>query len=152
MSNQTVLVTGASKGIGRAIALRLAKDGFDIAVHFNSDNAGAESVLADIETAGKQGRLLQFDVTNREQCKSVLETDIEKNGAYYGVVSNAGIARDAAFPAMTDDDWDGVITTNLDGMYNVLHPCVMPMVSARKGGTYCYIVFPIRYFRQSWPG
>jgi 3-oxoacyl-[acyl-carrier protein] reductase len=134
MSNQTVLVTGASKGIGRAIALRLAKGGFDIAVHFNSDKAGAESVLADIEATGQQGRLLQFDVTNREQCKSVLETDIEKYGAYYGVVSNAGIARDAAFPAMTDKDWDSVMTTNLDGMYNVLHPCVMPMVSARKGG------------------
>ena len=134
MSNKTVLVTGASKGIGRAIALRLAKDGFDIAVHFNSDKAGAESVLADIKSEGQQGRLLQFNVTDREQCKSVLETDIENHGAYYGVVSNAGIARDAAFPAMTDDDWDSVITTNLDGMYNVLHPCVMPMVSARKGG------------------
>ncbi|KMV29737.1 3-ketoacyl-ACP reductase FabG2 [Photobacterium swingsii] len=129
-----VLVTGASKGIGRAVATQLAKDGFTLVVHYMSDKAGAEATLADITTAGGAGRILQFDISNRQQCRDVLEADIAEHGAYYGVVSNAGITRDTAFPAMTEEEWDGVIHTNLDSFYNVLHPCVMPMVQKRKGG------------------
>lgn len=129
-----VLVTGASKGIGRAIAIQLAQDGFTIAVHYMSDQAGAESTLATIICAGGQGRIIQFDISNREQCRLHLEQDIADHGAYYGVVSNAGITRDTAFPAMTEQEWDGVIHTNLDSFYNVLHPCVMPMVQLRQGG------------------
>lgn len=129
-----VLVTGASKGIGRAISEQLAKDGFYVVVHYMSDQAGAEQTLATIEENGGSGRLIQFDISNRAQCKERLENDIETNGAYYGVVSNAGITRDTAFPAMTEEEWDGVIHTNLDSFYNVLHPCVMPMVQKRKGG------------------
>ena len=129
-----VLVTGASKGIGRAISEQLAKDGFYVVVHYMSDQAGAEQTLATIEENGGSGRLIQFDISNRAQCKERLENDIETNGAYYGVVSNAGITRDTAFPAMTEEEWDGVIHTNLDSFYNVLHPCVMPMVQLRKGG------------------
>ncbi|MGF1688569.1 3-ketoacyl-ACP reductase FabG2 [Photobacterium japonica] len=129
-----VLVTGASKGIGRAIAIQLAKDGFSLVVHYMSDRAGAEATLAEIEHAGGTGRLLQFDISDRAQCREQLEQDIEAHGAYYGVVSNAGITRDTAFPAMTEAEWDGVIHTNLDSFYNVLHPCVMPMVRLRKGG------------------
>lgn len=132
--NRSVLVTGASKGIGRAIALKLAADGFTVGVHFHSDKQGAQETLAAIETAGGAGRLLQFDVGNREQCREVLEADLEQHGAWYGVVSNAGITRDGAFPALSEDDWDSVIHTNLDSFYNVIHPCVMPMISARKGG------------------
>ncbi|PSU35792.1 3-ketoacyl-ACP reductase FabG2 [Photobacterium lutimaris] len=129
-----VLVTGASKGIGRAIATQLAKDGFSIVVHYMSDEAGAAATLQEIVTAGGNGRLLPFDISDREQCREQIEQDIAQNGAYYGVVSNAGITRDTAFPAMTAEEWDGVIHTNLDSFYNVLHPCVMPMVRLRKGG------------------
>ncbi|MDD9178868.1 MULTISPECIES: 3-oxoacyl-ACP reductase FabG [Aliivibrio] len=129
-----VLVTGASKGIGRAISEQLAKDGFFVVVHYMSDKAGAEQTLATIEENGGSGRLIQFDISDRAQCKATLENDIEAHGAYYGVVSNAGITRDTAFPAMTEEEWDGVIHTNLDSFYNVLHPCVMPMVQKRKGG------------------
>lgn len=129
-----VLVTGASKGIGRAISEQLAKDGFYVVVHYMSDKAGAEITLAAIQEHGGEGRLIQFDISDRAQCKATLESDIETHGAYYGVVSNAGITRDTAFPAMTEEEWDGVIHTNLDSFYNVLHPCVMPMVQKRKGG------------------
>ncbi|OEF25442.1 3-ketoacyl-ACP reductase FabG2 [Vibrio rumoiensis] len=128
------LVTGASKGIGRAIAIQLAQDGFSVVVHYMSDKAGAEKTLSDIQQAGGQGRLLQFDISDRDQCRDMLEADIAEHGAYYGIVSNAGITRDTAFPAMMSEEWDSVIHTNLDSFYNVLHPCVMPMVQLRKGG------------------
>ncbi|WP_225760023.1 MULTISPECIES: 3-ketoacyl-ACP reductase FabG2 [unclassified Leclercia] len=132
--SRSVLVTGASKGIGRAIALKLAADGFTLGVHYHRDAAGAEETLKAIEQAGGHGRLLSFDVGNRAQCREVLEQDIEAHGPWYGVVSNAGIARDGAFPALSEEDWDSVIHTNLDSFYNVIHPCIMPMIGTRKGG------------------
>ncbi|WED25963.1 3-oxoacyl-ACP reductase FabG [Vibrio sp. DW001] len=133
MSRQ-VLVTGASKGLGRAIAVQLAKDGFMVIVHYMGDKEGGQATLSMIENEGGQGRLIQFDISHRQECKSRLEADINQFGAYYGIVNNAGITRDTAFPAMTEEEWDGVIHTNLDSFYNVLHPCVMPMVQMRKGG------------------
>jgi len=132
--SRSVLVTGASKGIGRAIALKLAADGFTLGVHYHRDAAGAQETLKAIEQAGGNGRLLSFDVGNRAQCREVLEQDIEAHGPWYGVVSNAGIARDGAFPALSEEDWDSVIHTNLDSFYNVIHPCIMPMIGTRKGG------------------
>lgn len=132
--SRSVLVTGASKGIGRAIALKLAADGFTLGVHYHRDAAGAQDTLNAIQQAGGNGRLLSFDVGNRAQCREVLEQDMEVNGPWYGVVSNAGIARDGAFPALSEEDWDSVIHTNLDSFYNVIHPCIMPMIGTRKGG------------------
>lgn len=131
---KTILVTGASKGIGRAIGERLAQDGFQIALHYGRDRDGATATLTAIESAGGVGRLLTFDLTDRDQCRAVLEDDIKLHGSYWGIVLNAGIARDAPFPAMTDEEWDSVLDTDLGGFFNVLRPTVMPMVSARKGG------------------
>jgi 3-oxoacyl-[acyl-carrier protein] reductase len=133
MTNR-ILVTGASGGIGRAIALRLAQDGFEIAVHYGRNEAAGQETLRQVNGSGGTGYLLSFDVANREECRNVLTSFIEEHGAFYGVVLNAGITRDTAFPAMTDDEWDQVIHTNLDGFYNVLKPATMPMVSARNGG------------------
>lgn len=131
---KTILITGSSRGIGKAIALELAQKGFDIVIHCRSRIQEAEEVAQSIKNLGKNARVLQFDVSNREQAKIVLETDVEANGAYYGVVLNAGLTRDNAFPALSEEDWDIVLRTNLDGFYNVLHPVMMPMIRRRKAG------------------
>ena len=129
-----VLVTGSGRGIGKAIALKLAVDGFDVAVHCRSDIESANQTRQQIESLGRASWLLQFDVADRSACRQALEQDIAEHGAYYAVVCNAGITRDGAFPAMSEQDWDSVIHTNLDGFYNVLHPVVMPMIQLRQGG------------------
>ena len=134
MSGRSVLVTGASRGIGRAIALRAAADGFDVAVHCRSRRDEAEAVAAECRALGVAARVLCFDVADRAACRAELEADVEAHGAPYGVVCNAGIASDNAFPAMSGEEWDRVIHTNLDGFYNVLHPLVMPMVRRRQPG------------------
>jgi len=134
MMDRTVLVTGASKGTGQAIAQRLARDGYHIVVHYRSDRAGAEATLAAVRAACADGRLLGFDIADRAACHDALTADMADHGPYWGIVLNAGIARDSAFPAMEDADWDLVVNTNLGGFYNLLRPVVMPMVSARKGG------------------
>lgn len=132
--DSTILVTGGSRGIGRAIALRLARDGFDVVVHCRSRVAEAETVAGEIRALGRAARVLAFDVADRAACAQALEADLAEHGAYYGVVCNAGIARDNAFPAMSGEDWDAVIHTNLDAFYNVLNPLVMPLVRRRKPG------------------
>lgn len=132
--SETILVTGSSRGIGRAIALRLARANFDLVLHCRSRREEAEAVQAQIAALGRSARILQFDVADREACRNALEADVDTHGAYYGVVCNAGLTRDGAFPALSEDDWDVVLRTNLDGFYNVLHPLTMPMVRRRKPG------------------
>lgn len=131
---RTALVTGSSRGIGRAVAIALAQNGFDIVLHCRSRMEELHAVRDEIVAMGRNVRCLQFDIANREQAQSVLLDDVEKHGAYYGVVCNAGITRDNAFPAITGEEWDAVIHTNLDGFYNVVQPLVMPMIRTRKGG------------------
>ena len=132
--NESILVTGSSRGIGKSIALRLAQSGFDIVVHCRSRIEEAEEVAQSIRELGRQARVLQFDVSHRYETAEKLLADVESHGAYYGVVLNAGLTRDNAFPALTDEDWDVVLRTNLDGFYNVLHPIIMPMIRRRKAG------------------
>jgi len=131
--DKTVLITGSSRGIGKETALYLAKNGFDIVLHCNKNKEKALEVQKTIEEIGRKVRILQFDVSNREQTKGVLLKDIEENGIYYGVVVNAGITADNPFPAMEDEEWDRVINTNLNGFYNTLRPLILPMIQNRKG-------------------
>jgi 3-oxoacyl-[acyl-carrier protein] reductase len=132
--NKSVLVTGSSRGIGKAIALRLARDGYDIVVHCRNHREAADCVAQAISALGRNARVLQFDVGERALVAAILETDIAQHGCYYGVICNAGIVRDNVFPAMTGEDWDTVMRTNLDGFYNVLNPLIMPMVRRRAPG------------------
>lgn len=132
--SKNVLVTGSSRGIGREIAIYLAKNGYDIVLHCNRNIQKAEEILKEIQTLGRQCRILQFNISNREECKKILLKDIDENGCYFGVVLNAGISKDNVFPAMEDNEWDDVLNTNLGGFYNVLRPIVMPMISSRIRG------------------
>lgn len=132
--SETVLVTGSSRGIGKAIALYLAQKGYDVVVHCRSQRTQAELVVAEIKTMGQASRILQFDLSERELCAEQLIQDIDQHGAYYAVVCNAGVTADNAFPALTGEEWDSVIHTNLDGFYNVLYPLIMPMIRRRKPG------------------
>jgi 3-oxoacyl-[acyl-carrier protein] reductase len=131
---RSVLVTGSSRGIGRAIALRLARDGFDVVVHCISARGQAQEVCDQIRQLGCTSRVLQFDVGDRDSAQLHLEADISAHDTYYGVVCNAGVTADAAFPAMTAAQWDQVVHTNLDAFYNVLQPLTMPMVRRRQPG------------------
>jgi 3-oxoacyl-[acyl-carrier protein] reductase len=134
MMCKRVLVTGASRGIGKQIALALARAGFDIVVHYRSRETAAQSVLKAVREIGVEASLMSFDLADRNAAAAALVQDMDAKGVYYGVVCNAGIHRDNAFPALTDSDWDDVLRTNLDGFYNVLHPIIMPMVGAKQGG------------------
>lgn len=132
--NKTVLVTGSSRGIGKAVALRLARDGYDIVVHYRSRREQAERVAEMVVAMGRQARVLQFDIADRATTATALNNDIDAHACYYGVVCNAGVIRDGAFPAMSGENWDVVLKTNLDGFYNVLNPLIMPMVRRRAPG------------------
>jgi 3-oxoacyl-[acyl-carrier protein] reductase len=134
MEQRRILVTGSSRGIGKAIALRLAADGFAVGVHCRTRRDEAEQVAARIIETGGKASVLQFDVCDRDGTRQALEADLAANGPWWGIVVNAGVTRDNAFPALSDEDWDVVIDTGLNGFYNVVHPLVMPLVRARKGG------------------
>ncbi len=128
-----ILVTGASGGIGRAIAIDAAKAGYYVICHYNRGKEKAEATLSQIESVGGSGELVQFDVTDRSDSKTKLDAITEKHGALWGVVSNAGITRDNTFAGLSGDDWDSVIHTNLDSFYNVLNPLIMPMCRKKCG-------------------
>lgn len=131
---KSVLITGSTGGIGTAIAQALAKMGYDLVLHYHQNKTKAISLKDEFERQNITVRILQFDVADRSQTKDVLLADMTQNGAYYGVICNAGIIKDQAFPAMTGEEWDTVLTTNLDSFYNILNPIIMPMVRAKQGG------------------
>ena len=133
MSEKKVLVTGASRGIGRAIALAVSEAGFNVIAHYNSGKDAAKSLEKEILDKGGKAELIQFDVSNREECREKLEKWTEENGALWGIVSNAGVCADNAFPALSGEEWDMVLRTDLDSFYNVIHPLIMPICRKKQG-------------------
>jgi 3-oxoacyl-[acyl-carrier protein] reductase len=131
--DKKVLITGAGRGIGRAIALAASEAGYTVIAHYNSSEAPAKSLEDEIRSRGGSVELLRFDVSDRDECQRVLEAWTGVNGALWGIVNNAGIAADDAFPAMSGETWDRVLRTNLDSFYNVLHPLIMPLCRKKRG-------------------
>ena len=132
-TEKRVLITGASRGIGRAIARAVTQAGYAVTAHYNKVETAAHSLRDEVSRAGGDIDLLQFDVADRDDCAAKLTAWTEKYGAPWGVICNAGICADNAFPALTGDDWDSVIHTNLDGFFNVLHPLAMPLARKKRG-------------------
>ncbi len=133
MTTPYALVTGASRGIGAAIAKRLAADGFDVVVNFRSSRDAAEAVAAAVTAAGRTAWLDPYDVTDRPGAKAAIERMLAERGAPNAVVVNAGITKDGLLAFMGDDEWDEVITTSLGGFYNIVRPLIGPMLKARRG-------------------
>ena len=134
MSNgKKVLVTGASRGIGRAIALAVSEAGYELTAHYHSGRENILSLEKEVLQKGGSIELIQFDISNREECQEKLEKWTEANGAFWGIICNAGISADDAFPGMSGENWDKVLRTNLDGFYNVLFPLVLPICRKKEG-------------------
>ncbi|MGN0845790.1 MAG: 3-oxoacyl-ACP reductase FabG [Kiritimatiellia bacterium] len=131
-----VLVTGSSRGIGKAVALRLARDGFAVATHaVRNAEAARETAAACAELSGQPVQpALVFDLADRAATAAALEADMAARGPYFGIVANAGVNADAPFPILEGEAWDAVIDTDLTGLYNLLKPVVMPMISNRIRG------------------
>jgi 3-oxoacyl-[acyl-carrier protein] reductase len=129
---KTALIVGGSRGIGKAIALRLADSGFNLWLTYHSRDDAAQAVKAEVESRGVQCDLLKFDVSNYEATQEALARRAEASPPDV-VVINAGIARDNLMVWMTREEWDSVMRTNLDGFYNVVHAVLFPMLREKRG-------------------
>lgn len=133
MNGKKIIVTGASGGIGKAIAVKAAEAGYYVICHYNRGKEKAEAALAEIKASGGDGELVQFNVSNRDECKARLDEITKVHGGLWGIVNNAGITRDNTFVGLQGEDWDAVIHTNLDSFFNVIQPLAMPMIRKKCG-------------------
>ncbi|WP_148789120.1 3-oxoacyl-ACP reductase FabG [Campylobacter concisus] len=124
--SKRVLITGSSRGIGASIARRLANE-YEVVLHARSKSDELLKMASELGA-----KFMTFDVADTAAAKEAIETDMEANGVYYGVILNAGITRDNTFVGLSDEEWFDVIDVNLNGFYNVLRPALMPMIRARK--------------------
>ena len=132
LSNKVALVTGGSRGIGRAIAIRLAEEGADVALCARNVEV-AESVGAEVEAMGRKCCIFKADVSDSQQADLMVKSVIEELGSLYAVVNNAGITRDNLLLRMKDDEWDAVIRTNLNGAFNCARSAARALIKARCG-------------------
>ncbi len=130
---KVAIVTGGSKGIGRAIALELARSRYHVIVNYKSDTAGAEETVNMMEKEGFSGETFQFDVSDVLESKKALDQIISRFKNIDVLVNNAGIAADGLFVMMPEKDWDAVITTTLKGFYNITKPIIKRMIPRKKG-------------------
>lgn len=133
MSAPVALVTGASRGIGRAIALGLARDGYDVIVTYRSAHAAAAEVCDEITALGRRAQAVAFDVADAEGCTVALDAVIETFGEPTVLVNNAGVTRDRLFALMARSDWETVLDTTLGGFFNVTGRVVRGMIAQRTG-------------------
>lgn len=130
---KVALVTGASKGIGQAICVELAKSGYRIAVNYKSDEKGAIHTLEMVREVGSEGQVMQFDVSDFDQTQSAVDQILKENGAIDALVNNAGITADGLFIMMPRKDWNAVIDISLNGFYNVSKPVLEKMIRLKRG-------------------
>lgn len=134
LEGKVALVTGGSRGIGRAIALELAAEGAKVVVNYNSNSAAADEAVAEIEAAGGQGLAVQADVSDFDAAQTLVKTAIDHFGQLDIVVNNAGTTRDTLLMMMKEDQWADVININLTSVYNICKAAVRPMVRKKNGG------------------
>jgi len=130
---KTAIVTGGSKGIGRAICVNLAASGYYIVINYMGDKAGAEQTLSQVIAAGGEGEICQFDVRDSEATAQIIADIAEKQGSIDILINNAGIISDGLFMMMGEDKWQSVIDTSLRGFYNMTRPIIEKMVGQRSG-------------------
>lgn len=133
MSNKRALVTGGSRGIGRAISLMLAKNGFDVIINYRNNRDSAMETKLEIENLGVKCFLLQFDISDFKNAYKIIEDEINNNGKIDVLVFNAGIRRDSLFPVMKEEDWDNVIDVNLKSFYYITRPIIKSMFENKYG-------------------
>jgi 3-oxoacyl-[acyl-carrier protein] reductase len=127
------LVTGASKGIGRAICVELAKSGYRIVANYMSDEKGAVDTLEMVRKAGSDGQIMQFDVSDFDKTQSAVDDILKKNGSIDALINNAGITADGLFIMMPRKDWNAVIDISLSGFYNLTRPVLENMICRKRG-------------------
>ena len=133
LTGKNALVTGGSRGIGRAICLKLAEEGAYVVINYASNEDAAKEVLTLIEAQGGSGSLLPFDISDTSSVKEKISGFIKENGPIQILVNNAGITRDALIARMKEADWDNVISVNLKGTFNCVQACAMAMMKTRWG-------------------
>jgi 3-oxoacyl-[acyl-carrier protein] reductase len=127
------IITGASRGIGRATAIELAKTGYFVIINFKSNEAAAQETLNLVRSAGGDGEISQFDVADNTQAKDAIKTIVEQYKNIHVLVNNAGITADGLFMLLGEDEWDNVINTSLKGFYNMTKPVLREMVRKKRG-------------------
>jgi 3-oxoacyl-[acyl-carrier protein] reductase len=133
MSGNAAIVTGGSRGIGRAICVELAKAGFYVVVNYVSNADAADETLSLVESVGGQGECIRFDIADHEAVTAAVEDIATRVEAIECLVNNAGIAADELFVMMPEDSWDRVINTSLKGFYNVTKPVLQKMLLRKRG-------------------